>query len=209
VHCDAVLPLFCFFRVGNRGWLTVKLKVHPLRLGLPAMMKRFNITMDTNLINIKQRLRSVNILEHWHEQKLIELVCAYRLEHETEKYNTEAYRKALSYRMIKEPGVFDVSYFDHFYFVDGGGPGFNEVHEVLFPNVQNLSPRQTNDVMFLLAHIYEGCDFFVSNDSDFIKCEMRRSLREHFGVNVFTPEEMVKHLEQEHGFPTPIIEDRS
>ncbi len=169
------------------------------------------ITLDSNLINIKQKLEPVNKLEELFERGIIQIVGTERLYEEMRKHIPKAFDKAKKYKNIGEPFVVGHSRIGHAYITSENPtlPTFQEISEILFSNIQcdKLTENQINDVMHLIAHAHSDSNFFVTNNtSDFIhgkknnknrNLELRNQTREKLkekSIFVMTAQEMVEYL---------------
>ncbi len=131
------------------------------------------ITIDSNLINLKQKLESVNKLEELNEKGIIQIVGAERLYEEMRNHKPEAFDKAKKYENIGEPFVVGHSRIGHAYIASENPalPTFRELAEILFSNIETekLNDNQVNDVMHLIAHAHSDSKYFITdNTKDFI-----------------------------------------
>ncbi len=131
------------------------------------------VTIDSNLLNLKQELESVNKLEELHKLGHIQIVGAERLFEEMRKYKPEAFEKVSKYKNIGEPFVIGRSRIGHAYISsdEEGLVTFRELSEILFPNfaAEKLTENQVNDVMHLIAHAHSDSEYFITeNSKDFI-----------------------------------------
>lgn len=143
------------------------------------------LTIDTNLINIKQQILSMNTLERWQTERKIELIGTERLKDETFG-NQKASQKVNAMPNVSEPGVWGISNWGRANWSDETyGPSFKGLAEALFPNLKklsSLSESDTNDVMHLMAHAHNDCDFFLThNKKRFIQDGRKNSLKVKFG----------------------------
>ena len=162
------------------------------------------LTIDTNLINIKQELQSMNTLERWQIEGKVKLFGTERLKDETSRH-IKARQKVISMPNVSEPGVWGVSKFGKAKWPnDTRGPSFKELAGVLFPNQKKLvllSEADTNDIMHLMAHAHNDCEFFLThNTKHFIQDGRKKILNVKFGVVVATPEEAVTQFSEKYGW---------
>jgi len=162
------------------------------------------LTIDTNLINIKQKLQSMNTLERWQIEGKVKLIGTERLKNETSN-NEKASQKVNAMPNVSEPGVWDVSDWEKAHWSnDTSGPSFNELAAVLFPNQKELSllsKADTNDIMHLMAHADNDCEFFLThNKKHFIQDGRKNLLKVKFGIVVATPEEAVTQFSEKYGW---------
>lgn len=169
---------------------------------------RTKITIDSNLINVRQKVEAVNSLEKLHEEGLIEIVAAERLFEEMRNSDI-ATKKANQYKNIAEPFVIGHSRIGKAYIAksDSKLPTFGIIASILFPNIENPSENQSNDIMHLLAHSHSDSEYFVTNNTkDFIhgkktnlnrheklENDTREKLKK-LSIKVVTPEEALEIL---------------
>jgi hypothetical protein len=159
---------------------------------------KIKITIDSNLINLKQRSEAMNKLEELHLKGEIQIVGAERLYEEMKKYKPEAFDKASSYENIGEPWVIGHSAVGRAYISSGDTqlPTFNELTKILFPNLKTeaLNENEVNDVMHLLAHAHSDAEYFITdNTKDFIHGKKNNQNRED-NLSNLTREELGKRL---------------
>lgn len=168
-----------------------------------------SITIDTNLINTKNKLPEVNILENYYTNGLIKIVATDRLLQETEN-DHKRYLKANLYDNISEPFTVGYSRIGYAYISSGERkPSFEELAKILFPRIKpiNLTKNQSNDVMHLVSHVHSDSDYFVTNNIwDFIHEKRtnenrnknyldKKRIRLHMiGIEICTPKEMIDKL---------------
>jgi len=162
------------------------------------------LTIDTNLINIKQKLQSMNTLERWQIEGKVKLIGTERLKDETSRH-PKASQKVNAMPNVSEPGVWDVSNWGRAHWSnDTSGPSFNELAGVLFPSQKELSllsVADTNDIMHLMAHAHNDCEFFLThNTKHFIQDGRKNLLKDKFGIAVATPEEAVTQFSEKYGW---------
>lgn len=163
-----------------------------------------SLTIDTNLINVHQRIPSMNTLERWQKEGKVKLVGTERLKDETSS-DPRARNKVNAMPNVSEPGMWNVSRWGRANWSNKtNGPSFNELAGVLFPhqkNLSSLSENDTNDVMHLMAHAHNNCDFFLTeNKKHFIKGGRKNLLKDKFGIIVDTPQEAVKYFSEKYGW---------
>ena len=164
------------------------------------------LTIDTNLINAKQKNLSMNKLEQWCDEGKLIIVGAYRLTVEIAAYkNQKASCKELKIPNIAEPLVLDKSCLDSSYLApsDNNAPEFGDIASILFPQKDYalLSDNDSNDVMHLMGHYYAKADIFLTNNTnDFVKDGRREVLKKQFGIVVMTPEEAVDAFLDKYGW---------
>ena len=72
---------------------------------------------------------------------------------------------------------------------------FNQVKDILFPQVKTLNDNQDRDVRHVVAHIMAGNDVFITkNTNDFIKNGKREALA-GIGAVVKTPDEFISQFD--------------
>ena len=171
----------CTWPVALKGWGVTKLKV-----------KR--ITFDTCCVNAKKRDISLNTLEEWAKQGLVEVQKAHTFMEELK--GEERIKKAE--KMDDHPGLFT---FGMSTFGGGdvlAGPDMaDEIKEMLFPTTKVLTKNQIYDVQHLREHIQTGGDIFVTFDNHFIKNGKQATLRQ-YGIWVFKPVEAVAFLKKQY-----------
>lgn len=169
------------------------------------------LTIDTNCINIKQKIAAVNTLERWETEGKVKLSRTQRSL--SESRHEQARQKMLGRPNVGEPAVWDVSFLDSDAYLAPPGPQFDELFSVLFPtldpNMVSMEHKRVPDgswtesshvmdVMHLLAHESSGNQIFVTHDKDFLRCA--QVLREKWNVVVMSPEDAVAHLQSEQGW---------
>lgn len=152
------------------------------------------ITIDTNLINARQKLPEMNILEDMHTKGLIEIVKTDAMDTEMLEGYKKGLEKSQQYREIQGYGVFGYSRFDHSVFgtVEDGGLT-QSIVMALFPgkSCAELSDNDLRDVMHVQAHITNKGDYFITEDK--IILAAADSLRK-LGIRIRTPEMLLKEL---------------
>ena len=172
--------------------------------------KKVIITIDTCLINSKNKLEEMNCLEDLAKNGVIEIVGTDRLLQETENHHLRK-SKAKSYKNISEPFTVGYSRIGGFYISDGKGPEFNEIASILFPSKtpSELDRNESNDVMHLISHAHSKSNYFVTNNTrDFIDAKRTNKNRNvlyknkkrnqliKLGIIVVTPKEMLKIINE-------------
>ncbi len=158
---------------------------------------KIKLTIDTNLINARQKDWRMNKIEQWRDEGKLSVVGTHRLTMEVAAYkNEKALDKEKKIPNVHEPGVLDKSCFDSCYFAssENNSPQFWDISSILFPRKdwKKLSDNESNDVMHLMAHYYAKVDIFLTNNTnDFVKDGRRESLKGKFGIVVMTPQEVV------------------
>jgi predicted nucleic acid-binding protein len=169
------------------------------------------ITIDSNLINLRNSIKEMNKIEELNEQGKIQIVGAQRLYDEMKEYNKDAFSKAEKYENISEPFTIGYSAIGSAYIAgEYNIPSFQTFASILFPNqdIDLLSRNQTNDIMHLIAHAHSDSDFFITNNTvDFIdakrtnknrgqelKNHKRYQLRD-IHIIVMTPKEFLEYYE--------------
>lgn len=163
------------------------------------------ITIDSNLINARQKDELINCLEKLHAENKIQIVVSQRLLDEMHRKKT--IEKAQKYNNISEPSVIGRSKVGESYATGGGKnrPSFSEISQIIFPNSNALNQNEINDVMHLIAHCYSDSKYFITNNTkDFmdgkktnknrnqnLKNETRRKLQA-LSIDVLTPQEAVE-----------------
>jgi hypothetical protein len=153
-----------------------------------------HITIDTNLINARQKLPEMNVLEDMHKRGSIEIVKTDAMDTEM----LEGYRKGLEksqqYREIQGYGVFGHSRFDHSVYgsVEDGGLT-QSIVMALFPgkSCSELSDNDIRDVMHIQAHVTHKGDYFITEDK-IILAAADSLVR--LDVRVRTPKELLKEI---------------
>lgn len=163
------------------------------------------LTIDTNLINSKQRLADMNMLERWRDEGKLEFIGTQRLKREIAAYkNPAASAKEASIPNISEPLVWGVGNWNEGNWADEDDtPEFLDVAKVLFPAIapEALNENQQSDVMHLLAHVTAKADVFVTNNTkDFVNDGRREQLKTKFQITVMTAEEVVTDLSSKNGW---------
>lgn len=149
------------------------------------------LTIDSNVINVRGRLAAMNTIEKWQSEGKVLLVGAQRLTNEMRGY---ADAKVKTMKNVSEPMVWGISDWGSKWGAAGPVPDYKELAEVLFPKVRwdRLNQNQQNDVMHLMGHCDSDSKVFITSDiKDFIKRGRRERLRDKFGIEVMTPEEFV------------------
>lgn len=163
------------------------------------------ITIDSNLINARQKEELINCLEKLHAENKLQIVVSQRLL--DEMHRNETMKKAQKYTNISEPSVAGHSRVGKSYAVGNTKkyPSFSEISKIIFPTLDELSQNQINDVMHLIAHCYSDSKYFITNNTkDFmdgkktnknrnlnLKNETRRKLQA-LSIDVLTPQEAVE-----------------
>jgi len=168
---------------------------------------KIKITIDSNLINARQKDEVLNELENMFKRGIIEIVGSQRL---FDEMNTEnRLKKAQNYQNISEPFVLCKSRIGYAYIsCNEKQPSFEELSDILFPSkkITELAPSEENDIMHLIAHAHSDSDYFVTrNTKDFIDAkrtninktseDLKNQKREKLlklGIKVKTPEEILK-----------------
>ena len=166
------------------------------------------ITIDSNLINIKGKDNELKEIEHYSKTGLFEIVGTQRLLDEMERYNPDAFEKAMSYKNVSEPmtiGEYRVGK-GYISSEDKSDLKFKIVALEMFPNktIENLNVDERNDIMHIISHYHSNSDIFLTrNSKDFIdgkKTNRNRHLDqknrvrkwfETFGVKIKTPTEFL------------------
>ncbi len=169
------------------------------------------ITIDSCLINSKEKLTEMNKLEDLAKKGIIEIVGTERLIQETENHSLRK-AKAESYKNISEPYTVGKSRIGSFYISDGEGFKFKELALILFPNKNplELNENESNDVMHLVSHTHSDSEYFVTNNTkDFIDVRktnknrhgsylnQKRDEFNKLGIKVVTPKEMLNIVDSE------------
>lgn len=168
--------------------------------------KKPKITIDTNVINSKQRLAAMNMLERWRDEGKIVIVGTTRLKFEVGAYkNAKASEKEKNIPNVGEPLVLGKSYLGHAYLAGPkpNAPQFWDLSKIMFPGKdhEKLDNNQSNDVMHLMSHFFAASDIFVTNNTkDFINDGRREKLKAAFQITVMTAEEAVTDLSAKHGW---------
>ncbi len=156
------------------------------------------ITIDTGCVNAKGEDKSLNKLEEWASEGLVEIQRADVFMKELKGDD----RLAKGKQIQPHPGLFTIRQS-----VLGGGdvlagPDLTTyIEEILFPTAHTLTPNQENDIQHLSQHVRVGNDVFVTlNTKDFVKHGKQAALAER-GIWVFTPSEIVDLLERLYGWP--------
>jgi hypothetical protein len=152
------------------------------------------ITIDTNVINTKGELVSMNILERWHSEGKLNLVGTQRLIDETKTY-PPAKSKVESMANVSEPATWSISAWGSGYWSEeDGGLNFLTIAQVLFPGKDslNLAKNDKNDVMHLVGHANSDSKIFITEDKNFLK--FGRCLQDDLGIIVMSPKQAVEHL---------------
>lgn len=104
-----------------------------IKFGEIEMVK---LTIDSNLLNVRQGIPAMNVLERWQSEGKIELVGAQRLISEIEKHplQPEANDKVKEMPNVSEPMVWGVSSWgESKWGAEGDVPEYKELAKVLFP----------------------------------------------------------------------------
>lgn len=152
------------------------------------------ITIDTGCINAKKQNESLNKLEEWGQSGKLDIQKATPFLVEFKGPSTH-HEKA--HKIDNHPPLFVIG---SSCLGDGSvlaGPDLiKQIQEILFPSVKSLTENQKNDVLHLREHVWTGGHAFVTlNTKDFINSGKKETLR-GFGVWVFTPDELVNHLNE-------------
>jgi hypothetical protein len=165
-------------------------------------MKVKTITIDTNCINTKQGKEAINKLEKWHTQGLVKIfktdVMDTELSNSDHDFREKALKKSQSYPEDIGVGVVDHSRVGHCRI---GGDSIDypleEIRKLLFPQYEKFDDaakrRAIRDSMHLATHKMHKRDAFVTEDKHFLN--KRDSLKEHFGITVLSPEEVLEKIE--------------
>jgi len=161
------------------------------------MSERYVITIDTNCINTKQGMETMNKIERWHDEGLVEIVKTDVMDTEFIRASQKFREKSRKYRENLGVGVWGHSRWGHFLW--GGKKRnypFKEIRRLLFPRFERLGEdekkKAIRDAMHLATHIMHDNDFFVTEDKDFLR--KREELKKKFGVIIFTPRECYEEL---------------
>ncbi len=166
---------------------------------------KIKITIDTNLINSKQKLPAMNKLEQWRDEGKLEIVGTQRLKREVADYKNDiASAKEASIPNVSEPMVWDISAWgESKWGAEGEIPEYKELAKTIFPTVplDKLNQNQQNDVMHLMGHADCDSDIFVtSNIKDFINDGRREQLKAKFQIVTMTAEEVVADFSTRYGW---------
>lgn len=167
------------------------------------------ITIDTCLINAKEKLFEMNQIEDLHKRGIIEIVGTERLLRETENHGDRK-KKAKNYDNISEPMVIGQWRVGSGYISSGKGPSFKDISNILFPEKDflQLTENESSDVMHLLSHAESDSRYFLTNNSkDFINAKrnnenrngsylnFKRDQLKKLGIQVITPEEFLSFID--------------
>lgn len=159
------------------------------------MTKKYNITIDTNCINVRKALDSLNKLEEWHSLGLIEIVKTDVMD--TELRGDARLEKSSKLNEDLGVGVWDHSRWGHA--VWGGEDvhyRLEEIKKVIFPDFNKLTEKRrknaTRDAMHLATHLMHNRDFFVTLDKQILS--KKEDLLREFNVEVLSPEQCVEKL---------------
>ena len=166
-------------------------------------MRIFLITFDTNLINTKQRIEAMNILEYWDSLGLIHLLKTDTMEIEFQKANKKKQDVFLKKsRSFKED--YGINFVGHSKYAKHWGglfvnsSIFDEISSILFstvgPILGKLSEKKIRDVAHLNTHYMNDRDFFVTDDSHFH--DKKAILNQRFKINILYPNECVSLIEE-------------
>lgn len=171
------------------------------------------VTIDSMLINQRQKDDELNSLEEYHRQGIITIVGAQRLLYEMENRNPVSLAKAKQYDNISEPFTIGLSRIGDAY-ISGqeNAPTFNQLSSILFPEISasDLTENQENDVMHLVAHMHSDSQCFITrNTKDFIDekrtnenrnrdlSNLKRNKLRELGAIILTPTELLATLSDE------------
>lgn len=166
------------------------------------------IAIDTNIRNLRQTDQALNLLHHYHDEGLIEIVVTQSYLEEN-KDTEKAFDEAMKFENIKEPWAIGFGRMGSAYIADGiQRASVKEISSVLFPgfSMDDLNRNQKNDVMHIVSCIYKEVEYFVTgNKYDFIATKRnnlnrndesrhnnKRIALKKLGINTLTPEEMVE-----------------
>jgi len=164
------------------------------------------LTVDTNLINAKQRMTSMNKLEQWRDEGKLKIVGTFRLKMEIGTYkNRKASEKEKTIPNVSEPLILNQSFIGHAYLAapNDKAPQFWDLSAIMFPgkDYKKLTKNESNDVMHLISHYFSGSDIFVTDDKKhFISNGRRERLKYKFGIIVITLDEVVKEFSTKFGW---------
>lgn len=168
------------------------------------------ITIDTCLINVREKNSTLNELEQLHKKGSIEIIGTERLTQETES-NTKRKEKASTYKNISEPQAIGFGAIGKSYISKDNTIKLKDISSILFPNkdINELSNNESCDVMHLISHSQSDSDYFVTNNTkDFINARknnenrngsyknVKRNQLGKLGINVCTPEEVLEIIKQ-------------
>ena len=152
------------------------------------------ITIDTNLINARQKLPEMNTLEEMHKKGLVEIVKTDAMDTEMLNGYKKGLEKSQQYREIQGYGVFGHSRYDHaIYSGEDDGGLTQSVVMALFPGkaCSELSDNDIKDVMHIQAHITNKCDYFITEDKIILDAA---ELLKKLGVRIRTPSDLLKDI---------------
>jgi hypothetical protein len=149
-----------------------------------GMVVPIGITIDTNVINAKGKLVSMNKLEEWHDQGKIQLLVNDIMEEELTGGSIQYHKQGEYIFQCLKPGHDYPKLFEKF-------------RKILFPSTRALNKRQRKDVDHIIAHQKHCEDIFVTNDQNFIR---HRSILKKENIIVMTSEECVNFLKEKFGW---------
>lgn len=164
-------------------------------------MDKLRITIDNCVINTRSRIKAMNQLEEWHKQDIIEIQRASAMDTEFKKW-TPGLQKSKQYKEEHEVFRWGVSRWDHAIW---GGKDFDDsleqILDLLFPQYEKMPLSEIigehendfYDALHLATHKLYGNDIFVTTDKNTLN--HTPELKKEFGINVMTPEECVKFIE--------------
>jgi len=165
------------------------------------------ITLDTNSINLRDRLPAMSTIERWADEGKVRLLGAHRLLIELAghpaRHAPASAAKLARIRDISEPAVVGRSFVGSCYIGGDHIPQPRQLAAVMFPTrrFEDLVENDHDDLMHMLSHIGARADIFVSNDRRaYMVHDQREVLHERWGVVVMTADECVTHLRAVHGW---------
>ncbi len=160
--------------------------------------KTLTITIDTNAINVKQRIEELNLLEKYERWGLVQIF-------KTDALDTELLADETSWGQNRRDkasnlpedigiGVIDHSRVGHARVAGEEDVKLqDEIINVLFQKTRHqLTTQQLRDAMHLHTHVMHHRDFFVTRDKHILS--RKEELHKKFGINTGTPEECLQFI---------------
>lgn len=151
------------------------------------------VAIDTNRINLRQKLPSMNKLEKWHKSGKIKLVLPGSTIGEIRDYSEKALKKTSLFHRILSPAHYGsgVTYGNLVY--GSPEPEFSLVKKILFEDQEKLSRNKRLDMYHLVACLRNKVDYFITNDAKHILSK-RKKLLDELGMKVLSSDELIEEL---------------
>lgn len=152
------------------------------------------ITIDTNVINARQKLDAMNKLEALAQQEKVAIYKTDVLDTEMKGSYTPGLLKSKRYPEDVGTGVYGHSRYGHAKY--GKNPHLDQVLTLLFGKKQRseYSKQEIRDAMNISTHKKYGRDYFVTDDPGILKCHV--DIEKELGVIVCTPEHCLAIIEE-------------